>query len=53
MPNACAARRPARPEPSLVSLPPRGQAWDLVRYRAYQAQLAAEPTLDGPHMILR
>jgi hypothetical protein len=28
------------PEPSLGSLPPRGQAWEMTRYRAYQAQLA-------------
>jgi hypothetical protein len=31
--------RPAR-EPALASLPPRGQAWETTRYRAYQAQLA-------------
>jgi hypothetical protein len=28
------------PEPALASLPPRGQEWELARYRAYQAQLA-------------
>ncbi|MGO9187527.1 MAG: hypothetical protein ACLP8X_03580 [Streptosporangiaceae bacterium] len=28
------------PEPALRSLPPRGQAWEMTRYRAYQAQLA-------------
>jgi hypothetical protein len=28
------------PEPALASLPPRGQAWEMTRYRAYQAQLA-------------
>ena len=28
------------PEPALALLPPRGQAWELTRYRAYQAQLA-------------
>ena len=28
------------PEPVLGSLPPRGQAWEMARYRAYQAQLA-------------
>jgi hypothetical protein len=28
------------PEPDLGSLPPRGQAWEMTRYRAYQAQLA-------------
>lgn len=31
--------RPA-PEPALGHLPPRGQAWEIARYRAYQAQLA-------------
>jgi hypothetical protein len=29
------------PEPALTSLPPRGQAWEISRYRAYQAHLAA------------
>jgi hypothetical protein len=28
------------PEPSLASLPPRGQAWEMTRYKAYQAELA-------------
>lgn len=28
------------PAPALGSLPPRGQAWEMTRYRAYQAQLA-------------
>jgi hypothetical protein len=28
------------PQPALASLPPRGQAWEMTRYRAYQAQLA-------------
>lgn len=28
------------PEPDLGSLPQRGRAWELTRYRAYQAQLA-------------
>ena len=28
------------PEPALSPLPPRGQAWELTRYRAYQAHLA-------------
>jgi hypothetical protein len=28
------------PEPDLGSLPPRGQAWEMTRYRAYQTQLA-------------
>ena len=27
-------------EPDLGLLPPRGQAWEMTRYRAYQAQLA-------------
>jgi hypothetical protein len=30
------------PEPGLASLPPRGQAWEMTRYRAYQANLSAE-----------
>jgi len=28
------------PEPPLSSLPPPGQAWEMTRYRAYEAQLA-------------
>jgi hypothetical protein len=28
------------PEPALGHLPPRGQAWEMARYRAYQAGLA-------------
>ena len=28
------------PEPALGSLSPRGQAWEMTRHRAYQAQLA-------------
>jgi hypothetical protein len=32
------------PEPALASLTPRGQAWEMTRYRAYQAQLAGHPT---------
>ena len=32
--------RPA-PEPALSSLPPRGRAWEMTRYQAYQAHLAA------------
>ena len=28
------------PEPDLGSLPQRGRAWEMTRYRAYQAQLA-------------
>jgi hypothetical protein len=31
------------PEPALASLPPRGQDWEMARYRAYQAQLAGHP----------
>jgi hypothetical protein len=27
------------PEPALASLPPRGQEWEIARYRAYQAEL--------------
>ncbi len=28
------------PEPALASLSPRGRAWEMARYRAYEAQLA-------------
>jgi hypothetical protein len=28
------------PEPALASLPPRGQSWEMMRYRAYEARLA-------------
>jgi hypothetical protein len=28
------------PEPALDCLPPRNQAWEMTRYRAYEAQLA-------------
>jgi hypothetical protein len=28
------------PEPAVASLPPRGQAWEMTRYQAYQAELA-------------
>jgi len=28
------------PEPKLTALAPRGQAWEMTRYQAYQAQLA-------------
>ena len=28
------------PEPAVASLPPRGQTWEMTRYRAYEAQLA-------------
>ena len=31
------------PEPALAALAPRGQAWELARYRAYQAYLAGQP----------
>lgn len=33
----------ALPEPALASLPPRGQAWEMERYRAYQATVAGRP----------
>jgi hypothetical protein len=29
------------PEPVVASLPPRGQVWEMTRYQAYHAQLAA------------
>ena len=29
------------PEPALASLPPRGQMWEMTRYQAYRARLAA------------
>jgi hypothetical protein len=32
------------PQPALASLPPRAQAWEMRRYRAYQAQLADHTT---------
>src|ERR1022692_3959880 len=32
------------PEPALRSLSPRGQAWEMTRYWAYQAQLAGHTT---------
>jgi hypothetical protein len=28
------------PEPAVASLPPRGQAWEMTRFRSYEAQLA-------------
>jgi hypothetical protein len=31
------------PEPALAELAPRGQEWEMTRYREYQAQLAAKP----------
>ncbi len=34
------------PEPALASLSPRGQAWEMTRYRAYQDQLAGQPIGD-------
>jgi hypothetical protein len=34
------------PEPVLTSLGPRGQAWEMTRYRAYQAQLAGHTTAE-------
>lgn len=33
----------AVPEPALGALTPRGRAWELDRYQAYQAQLASRP----------
>jgi hypothetical protein len=30
------------PEPTLASLPPRGQSWEMTRYRAYEDQLAGQ-----------
>jgi hypothetical protein len=30
------------PEPVVGSLPPRGQAWEMARYRAYEARLAGQ-----------
>jgi hypothetical protein len=34
------------PEPALDLLQPRGQAWEMTRYRAYQAQLAGHTVGD-------
>lgn len=34
------------PEPGLASLPPRGQAWEMTRYRAYQAHLSGRNIAD-------
>jgi hypothetical protein len=31
------------PEPTVASLPPRGQAWELTRYRSYAGRLAGHP----------
>jgi hypothetical protein len=39
-PGIAAWRWRSLPEPALASLPPRGRAWEITRYRAYQAQLA-------------
>lgn len=36
----CAWTWTSLPEPALASLPPRGQTWEMTRYRAYEAQLA-------------
>ena len=33
----------AVPEPALRALTPRGRAWELDRYQAYQAQLVSRP----------
>ena len=38
--GAAAWRWRSLSEPALASLPPRGRAWEITRYRAYQAQLA-------------
>ena len=38
--GAAAWRWRSLPEPALASLPPRGRAWEITRYRAYQAQLS-------------
>jgi hypothetical protein len=32
------------PEPELASLPQRGRAWEMTRYRAYQVHLAGRTT---------
>lgn len=37
--------RPIR-KPDLPALPPRGQDWELARFRAYRAQLAGRPLSD-------
>jgi hypothetical protein len=34
------------PEPTLAEMPPRGQEWEMTRYREYQAQLAGNPVGD-------
>ena len=34
------------PEPALVPLTPRAREWEMTRYRAYQARLAAQPIGD-------
>jgi len=34
------------PEPALASLPPRGQEWEMERYRAYQAQLSGHTIVE-------
>lgn len=36
----CAWTWNSLPEPALASLPPRGQIWEMARYRAYEARLA-------------
>jgi hypothetical protein len=44
------------PEPALTALSPRGQAWELARYRAYQAYLAGHTigwTFDRATSFLR
>jgi len=36
------------PEPALASLPPRAQAWEMTRYRAYRTQLAGRTVGEPP-----
>lgn len=33
----------SQPEPELAAIAPRGQAWELTRYQAYESQLAGHP----------
>lgn len=44
------------PEPALASLPPRGQDWEMTRYRAYETRLAGHTvghTFGPPAAFLR
>ncbi len=34
------------PAPAVAALPPRGQSWEMTRYRSYQAQLAGCPVAE-------